>query len=377
MIKWELKKIFSNKYFFIVLIALCLIDFYKIYTIKESQNFKDIGEERIYSQVKGEITEDKAKFLIDNVNRYSEIVQSDDFSKKYNKKYYTGYLFGDYNAFDELYNKYKYCWEYSAKAKKIIKKCEKNKQYSTKFIQDDNNLVIKQYKNRDIQAFYNMDELSIFLEYNFSTILMIIILLIGVINLVLYERKNKMINVISSSKKGARSIINEKIKAIIILSIFVVLIFSFIDYISFSALFELEGFTQPLYAMEEYANTVVNLTTFETYGLSIFARILTCIFYALIAYVSVILIGDISKTIIVEILMLVVGIIICIYSKCIFNPIGMFMLPTVLKEWNIVDVLGFALPYYKVAILANVAAIILLICLANLLKNRFISSGRT
>lgn len=121
------KSVFLNllrNYFFWVLLVLLLgIDVYSITDKAGRRNDEMAGHETVYAEFKGALSKDKIRKVVSRYQELSEIVGNDDYSHEGGQPgTYTGYFAGDYGEFQEIFEEYKYRYEYASYAKGIMGK---------------------------------------------------------------------------------------------------------------------------------------------------------------------------------------------------------------------------------------------------------------
>lgn len=369
---FEIKKILQNKFIWLLLVSLLVIDLYKIYDIKLNANIPIEGSNKIYNIIKGKVTNDKAEFLINNYDRLSRIVDEDTYSKKGNQEgTYTGYIYGDYSEFGEYYEEYKRIYEYPDTINKILEMAKDNLhlyKLNNKFEIRKNKKIITDYEGRKIDKYYSMDNIQTYLEYDFSTMLMYILVLAGVSEILFLEKKNKMFFLIETSATGMKKSMFSKLLGISIYSFMIVIIVKATDTLSFIMLFRMEGWNQPLYAMYDYMCTpfqksVVMYILFDTV-----LKYIGVLFWGIVTFFISYVFMDNVKTMVMGMVMFCGTIFLCLTNKSVFNPIALFMPAELVKKFEIVNILGFPVYYYVVV--ATVSIIIVVLLSIILVENR-------
>lgn len=352
LIYYELKKIFKNKFFLLLLISFIVVDVYKIKCIATSQDIQVEGTEKIYDKIKGNVIDEKAQFLIENYNRLSEIVDTDNYSKEGNqKRTYTGYIFGDYSEFQYYYKEYKYIYDYEKNMENIISNAHENMNIYKKNNRYEylrNKAIKKIYANRKIPKYYKTDNIKMLIEYDFSTLLMYLLVLSGIVGMIINEKKYKMFNIIETSSIGKKKNIRAKIISIIVFCFIVTVGIKIIDCISFSWMFNIEGWNQPLYSIEEYIYTPIksNIITFFIFELIIYY--IGLLFWGIITLLFSYIFLENVRSITFSMITFCIFILLCLNFKLYVNPIATFIPAKLFQEFETINLFGFPIFYYHV-----------------------------
>ena len=87
----------------------------------------DAARVRIYAQVRGQWNPETLRFVIDTYRNAADVVASRSYSTEPNQPgTYTGYIFGDYNLFGELYDDMEYMYHYGETMRQTVEKAQEN-----------------------------------------------------------------------------------------------------------------------------------------------------------------------------------------------------------------------------------------------------------
>ena len=114
--------------------------------------------------------------------------------------------------------------------------------------------------NRVISKYYNTRGMEAYLDYNFSTILIILLVITCVIQLYTIDRKNEMVLLIGTTKKYYKQYTKGKLLSVFFIIFFSVIFFRLIDYMIFKQFNYVEGFLNPLYSLPYFNFTYSNVT---------------------------------------------------------------------------------------------------------------------
>lgn len=373
-ILFELKKILQNKFIWLLIVSFLIIDLYKIYDIKKSLDYPIVGSEKIYNIVKGNVTNDKAEFLINNYDRLSRIVEEDTYSKEGNQEgTYTGYIYGDYSEFGEYYEDYKKIYNYPKEMNKILQVAQDNLDLyksGDEFEIRKNQKIISDYAGRKIDKYYSTDNMQTYLEYDFSTLLMYILVLAGVSEILFLEKKNKMFFLIETSAKGMKKNMFSKLLSIGIYSLMLVLIVKAVDILWFAAFFDIEGWTQPLYSISDYMYTPFNNSIITYIIFDTVLKYVGVLFWGIVTFFISYIFMDNVRTMAVGMAAFCGAIFLCLNDKAIINPIALFVPTELVKNFEVINILGFPIYYYYiVAILPLIILVVISIILVTSRKS--------
>ena len=219
--------------------------------------------EDLHKKLDGSLTVDKARFIVDERNRLRDIINDDTYSKEYQQDTYTGYFYADYGMITQhFYQPMEYVAMYETNIKQVVKKAKDNIGFYEKskndYERDRNEYIVNHYSGRKINVFYDGKPWESLLEYDFSDLLILFLIILGVVPIFISEKQNGMEELILSSKNGKSDMILAKVVSVILYIAFVVIVFSSMDFIVFKLLYGLSGGDMPVYALESYKYTPLN-----------------------------------------------------------------------------------------------------------------------
>lgn len=271
---YEFRKTFLRLYVVILLIVLSVLnlvkigmDYYKgtidvlvVHTSEEKEAFK-----QLYTKIKGPFTEESYEFLRNEEKRLGEIYERK--LNQYNKEEwtYSGNLYLDYRILEKfIAYEYYYMRDYQDNCAQVVAAAKENIPY----YQDKGNLlkvresefVVENYSNRSISQFYRTAIIDQYIEYNFSSVLVLFLCFLGVAPVFGTEYECKMNEILSVSKRGKMYSIFAKILAALCFTALIVLWFSLLDFLAYHVLFTFEGLDNPIWAVEEFEDSFLNCT---------------------------------------------------------------------------------------------------------------------
>lgn len=384
LIKYELKKHFIKLPIVSILIIFGFINIYKIngvfqdkglFSTKYLHEYKD-EYWASFQDFGGEITDEKIKKLMEIYNKTLKKISDRTLNTGYDENSYT------YNAYsDEIFFRWffidemKYDYFYKSYANSIITNAYSNVEFynsiNNTYKVRENSEIINLFRGREVTHFNYTEKYLHYLQYDFSTLLILLLCIYAVSRVFIYEKEIEMDKLLITTQKGYQTV-TAKITASFLFIIVVTILFGILDYISFSVFFDNFGSkNSPLYSLANFKNTRLNIGLFtfsmlsllvKTFGIlimstffllcsCIFSKILYCYLSCFIAMIGLILLQD-TKT----------NFIMGLYGRMI-NPMSLIKNRELFYEVSFVNILNY--PFYKdvVIMIIGLGWIILLISL--------------
>lgn len=287
-IRFEIKKIFTKSTLVLLLILLFAN------TINIAVNYNQTSDEiyergysNVYNRVKGTITNDKISFIAKNLEKMTNLVNENKYSSgEVDDDTYTGYVYGDMSVFQDIYNEMYTAALYNESISEKLAIIEENisnaKQGSSKAVYEE---LKERMINRVILKYYNTAGMEAYLDYDFSTILIILLVITCVVQLYTIDRKSEMLLLIGTTKKYYEQYTRGKLLSVFFIIFFSVIFFRLVDYVIFKQFNYVEGFLNPLYSLPYFNFTYSNITIIGYLLVDIIYKILIIYFFALIIIV--------------------------------------------------------------------------------------------
>ena len=262
MLKIEIKKAFSNRMYIILFVIALIINAFYSYKNADARVGGDKanrqGELEIYEVYSGTITQDKAD-EVTMLNNEALSNEANVMGMPYNPDTYTGYKYGDYQIYMEMYDQMKYMVEYKNFAKEICNVAEQNIQRfggeDGEYTVTKNEIIKDTFEGRSINEFSNMIEFDDLFSYNFSSLLVIFIAFIVCIDAFSMDRETKMSAVILTAKDGyGKRTLAKILSKTIVVWTFALLLYLQETIYTIMAL-DLSGFSNKLYAIQTFQYT--------------------------------------------------------------------------------------------------------------------------
>lgn len=296
LLRFEFKKNFRKPFLWLVLAGLLALNAFVIVrengTVYVGQfagrlDSKAAFEKLYREKLRGELTREKAEFVIAEFNRLTKVINARTYRTTYDPETYTGYEYLDWYLFSaDFYRPMSYLSGYARTAKEIAARAEA---YATFYADHGveyqvrkNNQIISTFQNRKLSAFYNTYGIDYYLTYTFSSLLILIFLTLSLAPVFSVEHDTEMGKILSVSKTGTKKIAAIKIWSSLIWTGFVFLLFKLTEWIVFSVTFGFDGLELPLYGLKTYQYTFLSLQIRDFVFLSRGLELFFCLIFAMI-----------------------------------------------------------------------------------------------
>lgn len=298
MVMYELKKIWRRKVFIIAFVLLVVLDAAKIITESNKNSYESSFERsrsKLYSQVEGTWEMETITYVVSTYQNASSIVYSGNYSTEPDQPgTYTGYIFGDFSLFGEVYEKMNYMYNYSSSMEATLQKAEENielyERFGNKYKVCENEKILEMYSGRDIPAFYDTDGAFRLISYDLSTVMTLLIMVLAVAPMFTCEKETEMNLLLRTSARGGRNLITAKIIAALITTVSIAAVFTIADIASFSVAYKIKCFGLPLYSIAQFRNTPLTCTIVEylfiDFGYKIAGMLIMALLYLITSAVS-------------------------------------------------------------------------------------------
>lgn len=377
--RYEFKKLFRKKTVIIIVIfffafnILNIIKNYNLYNPFTEEGLSEIGRYGLYTEYKGEISKEKYNDIKENYLDALSLVQSGNYDTEYSPdKYYGGYAYGEAMFKIELYNEVERLISYKEECNTISEKADAlyNKLSDGDVYKTINGTISEDFKNRRLSTITNCNNVTGLLDYKLSSLLTIILALIGTVTIFTADCESNTLLYLKSAVNGGRFSAMTKLVASVGFTLFISVIFILTDFILFTFLLKLDGFSQPIYILKEFACSPLDVSIGQ-YLLILFAsRITATICVCLtIAFISLIFKKTLHS---LSLSALYLAFLMCIkafitsegLSINTLNPLSLLLLSEVTTGYSFTDVFGKPIYTYIVFISAVIlASFITLICI--------------
>lgn len=350
---YETKKLFFSRFICAVIGVLLLTNC--IYIFRTNTTYFDPvnkqaanAEWEIYKSFEGEITEEKIKALEDYKERLLEHSVAQD------ELYYNE--FWDLTVVNNLLAAIEKARQYESANEKLLQDNEIQKQWyslsGSMYLERQAELISHLYANRSLSAYYDMRAYQKYISYDFSSLLLLLIVFLASSALFAKEKESGMHSLLQSTPLGRKTLTRAKICALTVFLFAVFCVFSFSDFLMFSWRERFAGAGNPIYGIEEFSNSPLNMSvaafifvwaSIKLMGLFVFAA-LSSVFSSVLNKSYLVLIADVLMLAALMITSCYTGNIFDILN--LFNPIMLLVNRTAFRSLSTINLFNFPLPVY-------------------------------
>lgn len=393
ILRYELKKIFEQKSIWVIAIILLSVSMFNVYKSyyqkKTDENTGYIttaeAEKKMINHYSGELSPERInEFMSDYAE--SEQASVNDAVSEYNPdKYFCGFAYGDFQIMQEIKNEMERIYFYNDYVTEIRNEAlELSSAFSSSnaYLSKYNEKMADVYSQRKVTHFYNTKDFPIYFEYKFTSFIVMILILLGLTTKFCGECETGMNQTILTCKYGRDKTSLAKLFSGFIYVISVSVMFSVIDFVVFKLCLGFSGLNQYLYAINEYANTTLNLKIWQALLLLFVVKTLGfLVFSGIIMLVSSVLNSSI-KTYIVSALITVFLMLFTIIVPDgigeylnLLNPVRLINSQYLFKEFKAINLFGTPVFTIFVAVISGVL-LLCIISVVTLLVSRKYKAGR-
>ena len=378
---YEIKKMMPLKKVMILMIVFLLFNCANIYKnyYPACSGYSEVilqkGRVAVYKLLEGKISEEKYNTFLEEYDRVCGVVESGNYSNEVDfDKYYCGYAYGDRNIFYEVLAEFERQILYPSSVSKIKEEMEANMDFFEEIgnflLYEENKYVLSCFSDRHIRSFYYTSPSIYLFEYSFSSVLIIILILLIFSPVFSLEKENEMLEILHCTKYGCNQKCGNtvwlyKIGLLLVMVTLLTVLFGLSDIIMLKVCLKFNGLSQPIYILEEFSETNLTCSIFESWlicnaikwfgfviiGLVVcvisktqcnsnFSYVISLLFVALCIFTNVYLTSETGRMI------------------NLFNPISLLTLYKVFANFEIWQTDHFFVMRYAAVIGANVATFI-------------------
>lgn len=286
LVRYEWKKAFRKKSVVILVLVFMIIDLIKIVNVYHQKSYLvsagTVWRETywdMYEDYKGQITDDKIQSL-DNMYQAlgAEVIEMTASREIDLKKYMTGTVYSDYNFLSRYYiTSFRHFALYQNRASEICQRAStaaSNAKDAGNMAEYRKNAGIYHiFKDREIKEFSYLESTELFLDYSFSYILILLLVLYGLSAVYGSEREGNMESLLITNKKGGKATQVAKVVGAGMFSVMISLIFSITDYLGFAFVAgSFEGLKMPVYAVSFLGGSPLDMNICQYFMLAAAVR---------------------------------------------------------------------------------------------------------
>lgn len=284
---FELKKLFVRLPVLVALALFTAFDFIKIYTavdgfsyLREDDTWNRVYWEQ-YETYSGEITLDKINALLEIYKPLETAINDLTATTRTDVEgTLTGNIYSDKNLLERYFvDPMERFFTYRSNASETVNAAHENVQFyesqGNTYEARKNAAIAKLYQGRRVTEFYYTEGYKLYLNYDFSAILILLLVLYALSQTFTRDKECRMTELLLTSPGGGTTTIFAKIAAASIYILAVSLWFSAVDFVGFEMFSNLtDAGGLPVYAVETFQEASVNLTLFAYSAVSALGRAL-------------------------------------------------------------------------------------------------------
>lgn len=376
LLYFEMRKSWLRLPIFIALAVLSALSVLNLYGKCRSENSRRTGDGKAwywsaYTQYRGEITESMITEFLAYSEALSAQYNSGNYDLQYDDKYITGYLAGDNVLLNiDIKNEIAYAVEYPKISDRIASKAFENVELYNKigmsYEAARNRLICQAYQNRRISEYRTTFWAEVFFNYDFSSLLCVVMLIAGLSACYTGEKDSGMKTLIRVSNKTGKTDVAKIVSAAVYCA-FLSLYFTLFDLLSLDFLVGVDGMNMPVYSVETLQRTPFGFSLLSAIFLWVIMRFIAIFSISLIIlYVSKIMPNTVIS-IVTGFALSMILMFLSISNKGILNPFCALNPGAYIAEFLVFDFLGYPiLISYAVLTILLIEIVILILGIVSL-----------
>lgn len=350
MLYFEMRKSWLRIPIFIALIILSTLSVFKLGGECRSANARRCGDGKAwywsaYKQYRGEMSNEKIAEFRAISNTLLAQYNSGDYNPEYNDAYFTGYLAGDNVLFNiDIKPEIAYAVTYPNISNAIAAMAYENvglyNEIGMRYEAERNYLIYQAYQDRNIPEYRTTFWAEIFFNYDFSSLLCIVMLVAGLSSCFTNEKESGMKTLIIAANQKTKTNL-AKISSAAVYCFFLSTYFTVFDMLSLHFLVGVDGLNMPIYSAETLQNSPFVFSFLTATLLWVFLRFLSLFLFSLL----ILFVSKISPNTIISICTgFVVSLILMLFSVLnnnVFNPACALNPSMYIVEFFTVNLFGF------------------------------------
>ncbi len=367
---YEMRKSWLKAATFVVLIILTVLNFIRMNDFcryHHSLTYGDLGAAyyRLYNTICGKLSEEKIEPFRKQAQELEAEVGDRVYSQEYQPdKYYTGYIWGDYNLYNlDIGEEITYCATYPNKAGELADSAAKYynfyKSVGNDFETKKNAMIYNSYLNRSIPEYRATYWTGLFFQHEFSSLLCIVMLILGLSSSFSTEKESGMFQLITAAGRKKKTTVS-KICSSAVYCMFLSVWFTICDLVFSNILLGVHGLDMPLYSAAIFEKTPFTFSFLGAILLWAGIRFLALFALAMV----VLLISRISPNTIIAMVasfgISLALILITSLTKSVWNPICALIPNAYITDFSVVNIFGEPVLSLFAALIALAAECVIL-----------------
>lgn len=279
LVRYELVKLCCKRALLLAILIFSIVNLIKIQDVYRSYSYLTNGSEEqswdkvywgFYPQFSGEITSEKINNLLslyrpleEKTGDLTASTATDD------PDTYTGNIYSDRNLLYKYYVKpMNYFFEYQRSAQEVATRARENSAFYIALGNDyearKNAVIYNLFSSRNISTFEYTEMYNYYLNYDFSSALVLLLCLYGIVTVFVNEKETQMNLLLITNPNGGVKTCAAKVIAASAFIVGISLWFSMLDFFGFAAAFHtFEGGSLPIYAISNFELASINVSLFQ------------------------------------------------------------------------------------------------------------------
>lgn len=258
----EMKKIFSQKFVLAVLCILLFVNIFNAYqTVVDSSDYWELKNayDKMYALAQGEITQESVGRIISYRDKLENSVETGEKIETFLANAGTDLLHIN-NIIEELTDIYNYNGKITSLKDNIKLQREVLGEKNNTYLERVNDKIDSTYSQRKITHFYNSKGFAAYFDYDFSSFLVLLIVILACSSVFAGEKESGVSALISGTVNGRTKLSFSKKLSCVFFIAAVSIIFFISDFAVFYFATGMRGLSLPLYALKGYEYTPLTMS---------------------------------------------------------------------------------------------------------------------
>ena len=271
IIAYECRKLLRNRLVLFLLLLFSALNLYRIsgvyrkFTGADPDSSAAIARTfQVYAEASGEWNNDTIRYVTEEYKKAKASVDAGIFSTEPNQPdTHTGFIFLDMNIFEEIRDGMNTRYHYENTMAALVEKAEENARFyeekGNSYLAEQNRLIAETYRGRKVTAFYDTRGLNTYFKYDFSVLLILMLMIPMLSPLFAREHEIDMHGLLHLTQNAGRLPLC-KLAAGMLAVCAVSLLFFTEDFLAFRFLYHIRGLSQPVCTLDGFFYTPLNLS---------------------------------------------------------------------------------------------------------------------
>lgn len=360
----EIRKIFSQKFVLTMFGILLLVNIFNAHsTVVDSSDYWVLKNayEKMYALAQGEITEESVSRIVSYRDKLENSIETGEKMDTFLANAGTDLLHVN-NIIQELTDIYNYNSKITSIKENIKLQREVLSSRDNPYLERVNDKIDSTYSQRKITHFYNSKGFASYFDYDFSSFLILLIVILACSSVFAGEKENGMNTLILGTVNGRAKLSLSKKLSCVFFIVAVSLIFFISDYVVFYFTTGMRGLSLPLYALSGYEYTPLTLSIGAFAVLTVLIKIIGFIYIGMMVCVFSSVINKSYAVFGTGLIGSFILMFISSYSNDqtaflnLINPINLLTNRNMFKTFSTINLFDFPLNKYAVTLVFSLTA---------------------